>query len=42
VVVWRFLPPFGQLQVAYQRGTSPLGEVSEQGDTLFTKLAWVF
>jgi len=42
VVVWRFLPPFGQLQVAYQRGTSPLGEASEQGDTLFTKLAWVF
>jgi hypothetical protein len=42
VTVWRFLPPFGQLQVAYQRGTSPLGETSEQGDTLFTKLAWVF
>jgi hypothetical protein len=40
--VWRFMPPFGSLQVAYQRGTSETGEVSEQGNTLFTKLAWVF
>ncbi len=40
--VWRFRPPFGSLQVAYQRGTSAFGEQSEQGDTLFTKLAWVF
>ena len=42
VFVWRFKPPFGSLQVAYQRGTSEVGEVSEQGDTLFTKLSWVF
>ena len=42
VWVWRFLPPFGSLQVAYQTGTSELGLVSEQGDTLFTKFAWVF
>ncbi len=42
VWVWRFIPPFGSLQVAYQRGTSELGEVSDQGDTLFTKLSWVF
>jgi hypothetical protein len=40
--VWRFKPPFGSLQVAYQRGTSEFGEPSEQGDTLFTKLSWVF
>ena len=40
--VWRFMPPFGSLQVAYQTGTSERGEVSEQGDTLFTKLSWVF
>jgi hypothetical protein len=40
--VWRFLPPFGALQVAYQRGTSEQGRVSTQGDTLFTKLSWVF
>ncbi len=40
--VWRFKPPFGSLQVAYQRGTSELGQESEQGDTLFTKFSWVF
>jgi hypothetical protein len=42
LVVWRILPPFGSLQVAYQRGTSELGEQSEQGNTLFAKLSWVF
>lgn len=42
VGVWRFKPPFGSLQLAYQRGTSEAGEVSNQGDTLFTKLSWVF
>ena len=40
--VWRFNPPFGSLQVAYQTGTSELGQRSDQGDTLFTKLSWVF
>ena len=40
--VWRFKPPFGSLQVAYQRGTSEQGQQSQQGDTFFTKLAWVF
>ena len=40
--VWRFLPPFGSLQLAYQRGTSERGEESKQGDTFFSKLAWVF
>lgn len=39
---WRILPPFGTLQVAYQRGTSEQGQESDQGDTIFTKLAWVF
>ena len=42
VWVWRYRPPFGSLQVAYQTGTSEQGEVSDQGDTLFAKLAWVF
>ena len=42
LTVWRILPPFGSLQVAYQRGTSALGEESGQGNTLFVKLAWVF
>ena len=40
--VWRFKPPFGSLQLAYQTGTSEQGEVSQQGDTFFTKLSWVF
>jgi hypothetical protein len=42
LLVWRFLPPFGSLQVAYQRGTSEMGARSEQGDSVFTKLSWVF
>jgi hypothetical protein len=42
VGVWRFKPPFGSLQLAYQRGTSEAGQVSTQGDTVFTKLSWVF
>jgi len=42
VFVWRFLPPFGSLQIAYQRGTSRFGTKSDQGHTLFTKLSWVF
>ena len=40
--VWRIAPPFGSLQLAYQRGTSAVGEESTQGNTLFVKLAWVF
>jgi len=42
VWVWRIKPPFGSLQVAYQRGTSEQGQESEQDDTFFTKLSWVF
>ena len=42
VGVWRFKPPFGSLQLAYQRGTSDVGEESDQGNTVFTKLSWVF
>jgi len=42
VGIWRFKPPFGSFQLAYQRGTSEQGQVSTQGDTIFTKLAWVF
>ncbi|MBW2714149.1 MAG: hypothetical protein JRC77_10420, partial [Deltaproteobacteria bacterium] len=40
--VWRFQPPFGSFQLAYQRGTSERGEESQQGDSFFAKLAWVF
>jgi hypothetical protein len=42
VGIWRFKPPFGSLQLAYQRGTSEAGQASTQGDTVFAKLAWVF
>jgi hypothetical protein len=42
LTVWRFRPPFGSLQLAYQRGTSEIGKPSEQGDTVFTKMSWVF
>jgi hypothetical protein len=42
VGVWRFSPPFGSVQLAFQRGTSEVGEESEQGNTIFTKLSWVF
>ena len=40
--VWRFQPPFGSLQLAYQQGTSERGQESQQDDTFFTKVAWVF
>jgi hypothetical protein len=41
VFVYRFQPPFGTLQLAYQRGTGRFGERGEQGDTLFLKLSYV-
>ena len=42
VFVWRYLPPFGTLQVAYQRGTAAFGQRSDQGNTLFLKATTVF
>ncbi len=42
VFVYRYKPPFGTLQVAFQRGTAGFGERSEQGNTLFLKGTWVF
>jgi len=42
VFVYRFQPPFGSIQLAYQKGTSAIGEMSEQGHTLFVKLSYVF
>jgi hypothetical protein len=42
VFVYRYLPPFGTLQVAYQRGTAGFGERSTQGNTLFVKTTTVF
>jgi hypothetical protein len=42
VFVWRYKPPFGSVQVAFQRGTAAFGQRSEQGNTLFIKLTGVF
>ncbi|MCX6581876.1 MAG: DUF5916 domain-containing protein [Candidatus Aminicenantes bacterium] len=41
VFVYRFQPPFGSLQLAYQRGTGRFGEKGLQGDTLFLKISYV-
>jgi len=42
VFVYRYKPPFGTIQLAYQRGTAEFGQVSGQGNTLFLKGTWVF
>lgn len=42
VFVYRFQPPFGLVQVAYQNGSARFGEAGSQGHTLFLKLAYVF
>ncbi len=41
VFVYRYRPPFGTIQFAYQRGTAEFGQPSEQGHTLFFKIATV-
>jgi hypothetical protein len=41
VFVWRYLPPFGTLQLAFQRGTAAFGARSDQGNTLFLKATTV-
>lgn len=40
--VCRYLPPFGTIQVVYQRGTAEFGQRSNQGHTLFMKATTVF
>lgn len=40
--VYRFQPPFGLIQLAYQKGSGQFGERGEEGDTLFIKVAYVF
>jgi hypothetical protein len=42
VYVWRFFPPFGSLQLAYQEGPSQISDEPGQYRTFFTKLSWVF
>lgn len=41
VFVYRFQPPFGTIQLAYQRGTGRFGEKGLQDDTLFLKFSYV-
>ena len=42
VFVYRYRPPFGSIQLAYQRGTAEFGERSAQGNTFFFKMTFVF
>lgn len=42
VYVWRFFPPFGSLQLAYQEGPSQIADDPGKYRTLFTKFSWVF
>ena len=42
VFVYRFQPPFGTIQLAYQKGTGRFGMKSDQGHTLFFKVSYVF
>ncbi len=42
VFVYRYKPPFGTLQLAYQRGTAEFGQASTQGNTIFFKATVVF
>jgi hypothetical protein len=42
VFVYRFQPPFGFVQLAYQKGTGEFGEKGTQGHTLFFKVTYVF
>ena len=41
VFVYRYLPPFGTIQVAFQKGTAEFGQESSQGNTLFLKVSTV-
>lgn len=41
VFVYRFQPPFGAIQLVYQRGTGRFGEKGHQGDTIFLKISYV-
>jgi hypothetical protein len=42
VFVYRYQPPFGTIQIAYQHGTAEFGQQSKQGHTLFFKVTHVF
>lgn len=40
--VWRFYPPFGSLQFAYQEGSTRHTETDNDERSLFCKFSWVF
>jgi hypothetical protein len=40
--VYRFQPPFGLIQLAYQKGTARFGIKGTQGNALFLKIAYLF
>ncbi len=40
--VYRFQPPFGTIQLAYQKGSNRFGETGEKWDTFFVKFSYVF
>lgn len=42
VFVYRYRPPFGTVQLAFQRGRAEFGQRSDQGNTVFLKGTWVF
>jgi hypothetical protein len=42
VFVYTFKPPFGSIQLAYQKGTARFGVKGTQGHTLFLKLGYIF
>ena len=42
VFVYRHKPPFGSIQLAFQRGTAEFGQRSGQGNTFFIKVTNVF
>jgi hypothetical protein len=42
LLVYRFQPPFGLVQFAYQRGSTVFGVAGEQTDILFLKIAYMF
>jgi len=39
--VYRFQPPFGTIQLAYQKGSNRFGDIGEKWDTVFIKFSYV-
>lgn len=41
VFVWRFMPPFGSVQLAFQQGSTRVMEVAGRERTVFFKFSWM-